>query len=213
MSSTVLFIGGYACSGKSTALKYLGKNYDCHILSTSAILHQVLTDIYSVFGLKNIDTHDKDSTLFFDALVVGDEDSLTTTRVVSSHGGKDGREILIDVAEKVLVKSFSRQVFALGVQTAYSQLPHTDKPQLIVIETIGGLEYEKIRDWFLSMGFYTSNINIVSPSANPEADGRQLLPLTNTCSNVTNTLDSDFMFNLDATMNILKLNNWKKTND
>jgi hypothetical protein len=108
----ILFIGGYARSGKGEILKYLkSQNIPCY--STSALLHQTYQNLIEAGMLDS-------------RCVWGEEDKPKL------------RQELITLAESVLVSVFGREIFS---HTVIRQANLSPAP-LVVVETIGGEEFK-----------------------------------------------------------------------
>lgn len=209
----ILFIGGFAQSGKSTTLKLLKENYDCEVFSSSVLLHKILQDIFSVLGLDDINTHKKEDILFFDCLLLDPSISTIVPHVLaSSKSGRTIRDVLIGVAEKVLVKHFTRRIFAEGVALKLRNFLgfNSQFKGIIVIETIGGVEYQYLLSMLNGEAMRYHNVNVESKYSNPEADGRKLLPNATT---LYNDGTKNLSFALEKTMLSLGLDKYSKYKD
>lgn len=147
----IIFIGGYADSGKTTTMNYF-RSIGIHCFSSSELLHKTAQ------------------------LLLNNEWS-------NPHANVDKRKFLIPLAEKVLVETFGRSIFAHRVYDLISQLPDDCK---IAIETIGGEEFWLMFNMLDNAPFecYLERCNIRRPTENSAADYRQLLPSAITIANV-----------------------------
>jgi hypothetical protein len=108
----VLFIGGYARTGKSEAISYL-KSQEIPCYSTSDLLHQTYQNLY-------------EGGLLYPNRYWGEDEK------------PELRQELITLAESVLVPVFGREIFS---HTVIRQANLSPAP-LVVIETIGGEEFK-----------------------------------------------------------------------
>jgi len=136
--STIIFVGGYARSGKTTVINYLEEHYQAEVLSGSRMIHQITDSLLDYFGLNSF---------------------------------RLKREINKFIAESVLKKFLHPQIFAL----ALAEKVKTSNSPLIVIESIGGDEFVKLKDLINSP---TKPLcwNIRKDTEQPQADQRELLP-------------------------------------
>ena len=151
-STKIVLIGGFSQAGKTSVLEILSKSY-CTI-SSSELLHQTLNDIYWMAGQAHFDTHDsKDSPVVFGGRMY-----------------KTGRDLLIYLAEKVLVENFGRGLFAVGCVNQI--IPNA----INFIECIGGDEETELDKQLETNGYDdVIKINIRRHTEKPNVDIRQLL--------------------------------------
>lgn len=107
----IIFIGGYARSGKDETLKIL-ENLGIPCYSTSSLLHKFYHNLYS--------------TELIDQFFIPD---LTDK--------PSFRNLLITLAEDVLVPTFGREIFA---HTVIRQA-NLDPAPIVAVETVGGEEF------------------------------------------------------------------------
>jgi hypothetical protein len=157
---TIIFIGGYAESGKTTSINYL-KTLGIPCFSTSELLHHFCFNTYKYIMGIELETQNKIKmvTLFpFNSAFRSIKVSM--------------REFLIYVAENLLTKTFGRGIFALGIKNQIETCPSN----LVIIETIGGKEYYELNNCFSDTEYNKININIRSYTEKPGIDIRELLP-------------------------------------
>lgn len=107
----IIFIGGYACSGKTSTLEILKKlGIPCY--STSALIHKVYKEL-ALSGL------------------------LSSKKLWGKENKPELRECLITLAEDVLVPAFGREIFA---HTVIRQANFNPAP-VVAVETVGGEEF------------------------------------------------------------------------
>lgn len=112
--SKIIFIGGWARSGKSSTLNYL-KTQGIPTYSTSALLHQTYRRL--------IEAKLKSFKRDFD--------------IYDGNSKAELRQELITLAEDVLVPIFGREIFA---HTIIRQA-NLDPAPIVAVETIGGEEF------------------------------------------------------------------------
>lgn len=160
----IIFLGGYAESGKTEFIKIArANNYLC--FSSSELLHEVYKKIFLRFNGFPIITTDKTRNIF------------TYTMANSVKELISLRTDLIFLAEQILTKVFSRSIFASAIMEKMLNIDLT-KNQISIIETIGGEEYEKFI--FLCRLYYPDakilNLNIRRDLESQGIDSRKLLP-------------------------------------
>ena len=113
----MIIITGYSRAGKTTFLSFLEeKGYK--IISTSKMVHEIATSFAQINGV-NIDSTDKDS--FVDMGV-----------------RMPMREYLVNVAENVLVKTLTRKICSLYIDSKIDEHAGSD----IAIEIFNQVEYD-----------------------------------------------------------------------
>jgi hypothetical protein len=140
MQKTIVFVGGYARSGKTTALSYLAEQ-GYGTVSTSAILYEFAANLFS--GITDWKTDEATK-------VLADKSSSFEISFTAYHGREENcssfsgffphRKFIIALAEDVLVKTFGRQIFA---RTATIRALQSDSP-LVFVETVGGEEFSQM---------------------------------------------------------------------
>lgn len=111
---TIIFIGGFSRSGKSSTLEILKKlGIPCY--STSALLHQTYQSLIKA----KLKSFKRDFNMYDD----NNKDEL--------------RQELITLAEDVLVPVFGREIFA---HTVIRQA-NLDPAPIVAVETVGGEEF------------------------------------------------------------------------
>lgn len=154
----IVFVGGYARSGKSTLMKYLATK-NCHCFSTSQYLDSVCEKELGEY--------------WTDAFVT--KDTLKEKELVALTG-KNYRTYKINKAEKELVPKLGRlRALVIPVLTPLLKLSNSD---FVAIETIGGKEFELMLDWIKNnvKSCQISLINCRSPFELKGVDIRELLP-------------------------------------
>lgn len=154
---TIVYLGGYARSGKSSLIEELrNRGYSC--FSTSEILHEVASRFCLSFYLPVFFRHKTEKFdlgySFFPCI-------------------KTGREWLITLAEDVLVPVFGRELFA---HTASKRAIACDTP-LVFIEAFNN-EEQNLMSWYAqNIGNIQQELifNIRRDREEPDADSRELL--------------------------------------
>lgn len=147
----IIGICGYANAGKTTAVKYLaGWGYEP--ISTSECVHSITRDILDVLKLE-ISTQLKDETILF----------RSEQAEMVSESEINTRNLLIGVAENVLVKNFGRRILSEWI--AKQILPGKN----YVVELFNQEEYDGIGIAFDKI------FHISAPFEQRDADGREII--------------------------------------
>ena len=152
----VILLGGYSRSGKSTLLNDLPLD-KFNPLSSSKVLHQTLLDVYKLIGIAPTYPPHQTKDLY---VKIGEREYFK------------GRQLLIELAEEVIVKNFGRGAFALAC------VEKIDPKRINVIETFGGEEAKRLDKLIRAYHPFAQikSINIRRTKEQPDADGRELLP-------------------------------------
>ncbi len=159
----IVFLGGYARAGKSTAISLLRElGYPC--FSTSEHLYEVAAHVLSVISgsppelcLQMLKNYPPD--------------------FVIAELGTSKREFLKDLAEKAIVPTIGRY---LGIVHPVMSKALTQKRSVVFVESIGG-EEQKLQEQFilessdLTLEHNVFGINIRRHSEQPGVDIRQLV--------------------------------------
>lgn len=156
MTNKLIILGGYARSGKTTALDYL-ESKQVAAFSTSRLLH----DATARFLEKATRLQLQELKLI---LLAKNQPIL----------GVPPRDWLIHVAESVLVPVYGRENAFVEpvVRLALAALDQ----QSVVVESIGGVEFELMHELFASAGVDPICLNIRSNRELADVDYRDLLP-------------------------------------
>jgi len=153
----IIYVGGYANSGKSSTIKKF-KELGIPAYSTSLALHDICTRLLKhTFKVKPKELVEESyceykdykimSNMFFGSLDRG---------YILNTAELNVRDFMISVAEEVLVPVVGREAFVLALMKKIK----SDNHPLVVIETIGGDEYELTKRYAKAYGFSNSmNIN------------------------------------------------------
>lgn len=191
---TIVFLGGYARSGKTTALSYF-KSQGIPTFSTSDILHQQASIMFDILGTdakrypgtKDL-SKDKDAELMV-SVKTGD----TSFKVAPSM-----RDILIAIAESTrsLVPDFY-------VQQLVEEIYRYEGVSLAIVETVGGSEFGYIQE-YLEDDYTTYSLNIRREGELEGVDIRQLLPNASEIWNDGTIEELESKLNTQVIQNILK---------
>lgn len=143
----IIIICGYARSGKSTSMNYLASR-GFLTLSSSGCLHGVTNDFMELCNI-SVNTQDKDSII-----QIGE----TSIQV---------RNLLIGIAENVLVKNFGREIFARWI---VKQIQGNEN---IAIEIFNQEEFDILKN-ILNRDI-DHILQIRSPHERPEVDSRNII--------------------------------------
>jgi adenylate kinase family enzyme len=157
----IILIGGYANSGKSTFMQF-AEELGCNTYSSSVLLHSVYQKIALRFYGEKIDSLKKNDLIY-------------TWLTPNELGQVTIREDLINLAENILVETFSRGIFASAIVDQI--LCKNDSGKAHVIETFGDVELDYL-EYYLQTFLPTAVVirfNIRRQEENPSADSRKLL--------------------------------------
>jgi hypothetical protein len=191
MANKVIFLGGYARSGKTTTLEEFRK-LGYPTFSTSQFLYQIADSLFiELFGISNIPRKEECES-FFTTLRLND---IHVSRFAELHtiGLNDRqysvfeelhttRSVLTKLAENVIVPNIGREnAFIRPILESVKKV----ESSIVIIETLGGEEYKG----FLNLlGQYNINllglINCERTGQRPNVDIREPLPtdLTINCN-------------------------------
>jgi hypothetical protein len=158
---TIIFLSGYAEAGKTTSIKILN-SLEIPSYSSSALLHEFAQIIYFIIMGIKLDTHNKNnSVVCYNPF----GSTIRINRLIM-------RDFLITIAEKALVKVFTRNIFAAAIKNKLDSYS-----PVVVIETIGGEEYECfLKEFEDAKKYQIFNLNIRSFDEKKGVDIRKLLP-------------------------------------
>ena len=154
----ILILGGYARSGKTTLTDRLGSLDDIEVFSTSVLLHQFAKrTINNLCGTSwdvgtPLNKYAEYQLSIANADFSGDEDMYTLGPLLN------GRELLIEFAESILVPTFGRQIFSSTVirQAVQSSADYA------IVESIGGEEYRLMQEELTRLGVRQDQITLVN---------------------------------------------------
>ncbi len=155
----IIFLGGYARSGKSTAVTLL-REMEIPCFSTSEFLYTVAARIWSIGGSYNTTLQQLKNTL--------------PDAILWNTGGLTKRQFLIHVAENVIVPSYGRGE-GIVKPVMNQALEELDISPIVAIETIGGFEYQQLLACVPDYATYIP-VNIRRHTELAGADIRELLP-------------------------------------
>jgi hypothetical protein len=148
--SAVIFIGGFAQAGKSTAMGILEKEFNLPCFSTSQFLEGITEDCFN----------------FFSDEYFWHEMNKETQRQAKIH-----------MAEKILIPRLGREkaIVAPVISLALEELAR--KKGIVVVETIGGEEHRLMQSILFGecWSILQDNVNIRRKSELPGVDIRELL--------------------------------------
>jgi hypothetical protein len=167
MANKVIFLGGYARSGKTTTLEEFRK-LGYPTFSTSQFLYQIADSLFlELFGVSNIPRKEECDS-FFTTLRLND---IHVSRFADLH---TTRSVLTKLAENVIVPNIGREnAFIRPILESVKKV----ESSIVIIETLGGEEYKG----FLNLlGQYNINllglINCERTGQLPNVDIREPLP-------------------------------------
>jgi adenylate kinase family enzyme len=140
-SAPVIIFAGYSGSGKTTHCIPILKSLGYEILSSSVLIHGFSAKLIKLLtGNSDYNSYNRNLSILIDtALLCFYQDR--SCEISNGHYEKKSRDFLIDLAEEVLVPTFSRSVFAHTIADQVNQKPS----QPYAIEVYSQEEYEPIK--------------------------------------------------------------------
>lgn len=170
MSHNITLYSGYANSGKSSRVNVALEKLGYTILSTSQELDIFTDNLFQV--LFDSRFNNKYRNAHYQANI-----SKTLSDKIKSYnctgGLKSRRQLKIDLAEKVLVKQFDREIFARAV--AKKAVALLDQKHKVAIESVGGEEAQIILEYLETRYISPRLFNVRASVEKPGVDLRKLL--------------------------------------
>jgi hypothetical protein len=167
MANKVIFLGGYARSGKTTTLEEFRK-LGYPTFSTSQFLYQIVDSLFiELFGISNIPRKEECDSFS------------TTLRLNDRHGSRFAelhttRSILTKLAENVIVPNIGRE--NAFIRPILESVKKVESP-IVIIETLGGVEYNGFLNLLDQYNISLLGlINCERTDQRPHVDIRELLP-------------------------------------